>query len=212
MGHQPKRWPAQRGTSPMSPYFNKWSLEFGTICFPCHNVCLPNNARIWLAFFPQWKSLSPHVDPHVGMMTTGGTMAVTELVPTRFLALSWLTSPFDLRTLSRHYFTFYHLWRTSPYWEWRINTFQEVDMGYRISLRKNFLIIRAAWNQKAYLRKKQVSYPEGVQAEDPQNETTMGAVKSLASSIICRPKALRSFSPEEDDFRHFQEGYFDWGS
>lgn len=37
----------------------------------------------------------------------------------------------------------------------------------------------------------------------------MGAVKSLASRIIYRPKALRSSSPEENDFRHFQEDYFD---
>lgn len=31
----------------------------------------------------------------------------------------------------------------------------------------------------------------------------------MASRIICIPKALRSSSQEENDFRHFQDDYFD---
>ena len=64
-GDQSKEGPAQCHLNLISDH---WNLA---PCFPCHNVCLPNNARMWVAFFPQWKSLSPHVDPHVGMMTTG---------------------------------------------------------------------------------------------------------------------------------------------
>lgn len=180
----------------------------------CHNVCLPNNARMWFVFFPpQWKSLSPHVDPHVGMMTTGVQWQWLSWFPTSSSCTVLAHISLDLRTPVRHYFYLLPSLKNISLLGMEDKHLPEVDMGYCISLRKNFLTHQSCLKPKSLISGRSKSPTLGrSSSRRSSNETTMEQWNPWPLVWFEKPRPKKFLSPEEDDFRHFQEGYLDWGS
>lgn len=80
---------------------------------------------------------------------------------------------------------------------------------WALSLRKNFLIIRVAWNRRAYLRRERVFCPGSVQAEASWNETIVRKGGTLGLQNHLHPQGSKKFIPRGEWFQAFP-GWLFW--